>query len=181
MTELTRKQFLGLTGLDRATFDSRARRDQFPFLNGDLIDVAERVAGDEARYRMYTASEAFFTLISDTLNKQCSMPLRDACNLAVRLTDFFRPCWAALRESSLALLAGREFEPILCGSFSYKSVKNFIIPQPVCDTLSNIAANKKFWPPILAVSLISLTELAADLHVRAAKFEVDLEEFWGAR
>jgi len=181
MVEFGRRDWLLLVHHDRAVFDSRARRDQYPFLNSDMVDVRQSAAGEESRYKMYSATEALYTIIADELNAQVNTPLHQACSIAAQLSDFVVPHLPEIVASAAAFHRGQETEELFCGFIKcHRSDGGRAIEftRPVYGTMAAMADLPRHWPTIIAWGFINLTRAAALLKKRADEHHIDLGDFW---
>src|SRR5262245_28479032 len=91
MSDLTRDEFIELCGLTRRRFDSRARREAFPFYGARI----------ESRY---IPRYVLLTNLTTELSQLCNLPLPDACELAIGLMGKIRSAWDIICSTSKEVL-----------------------------------------------------------------------------
>lgn len=173
MTELSRAEFMALTGYDRVGFDARARRGQFPFLLNRT--------GSDLPYRVYQAMDALNTMLADDMHERLGLPLDTACALAINATDRIVPRWEAVCSTSADELAGRACEHLLCGGVQIRRETSRRIVeswQPLFGSPSEIGVALAHWSPVAAVALVNITLIAADLRRRATRAKIDISDLW---
>lgn len=179
---LTRDDFRALVNYDNPKLDARARRDQLPFINADLIDGEAPAAGARKPYR---AIDAYYTMIVDDLNERLGLPLDRACSLTVALSDFIVPALPRIAASAAAISRGEPAAEIYGGAVEVvrmaragrggRAVETWLPLLGTADKLSAAIADHE---PVAAVALVNLSRIAALLRQRAEKHRIDLGELF---
>jgi hypothetical protein len=173
-----------LTGLTRESCDARARRNQFPFSNTEVLN-ARNLTDDDVTYRPYRVWDAFLTLIADDLNRMFGIQLTATCQLALNMSTDLQRRWPKIVDTSFSEELAGGNKAILCGGVAVvfsEAWQRQQLPtwKPVVGTLPEIV-RQVGKTSINRVALTSATQLATVLRVRAVHSNVDLSAFWKTR
>jgi hypothetical protein len=166
---VSRNELMALINIERATFDTRARRGLFPFL------VAKRE--EESGRRNYDANDAFLTMIADELQVRTNMQLQLAVSLAVSCHDHLVPRWATICNSSLEILEGRNADEILVGAFELLRGRkaSWLTISGSAEEIGKALIN---YGPIQTAALINASRVAAAMRKRADEKKIDVSVFF---
>ena len=165
---LGRSEYMRLTNLTRAGFDSRARRGLLP------VTFVRFPDDEEISRNYYTATGAFMTILADALAEN-GIDIATASGLAGAALDRIVSRWKQISTSSLDILEGRETVELLCGFYQSARAGQ---PMAVCDDLEAIAIQMAEWKPLVRAVLVNVTRVASTMRERATKHDIDLSEFW---